>query len=111
MIRIIDWYHNVKNKQWITIEEDIIGLQLKSLPRIKPQFRPEKKELTIFVSATLGIRDTVLKKGELSTMIGPMTLLFSNPEFPLAIVATMFIKWNRVENRRIVQTLVDGRLP
>lgn len=44
-------------------------------------------------------------------MIGPMTPLFSSPDFPPALGATKFIKWNKKENTRIVQTLVDGRLP
>lgn len=79
---IIDWYHNKDIKQWVNLEEDIIGRQLKVLPWIKSQLRPKSNELTIFVNATLKIWDTIIKRGKLSTMIGPMTPLFSNPKFP-----------------------------
>lgn len=99
LIRIIDWYHNAKYKQWVTLEEDIIGLQLKSL---KSQFWPAKKKLTLFASSTLWIWDKMLKRGHLSTLIGPMTPLFSNPEFPPALEAINFLKWKRIENVRIV---------
>lgn len=49
--------------------------------------------------------------GGLSTLIGPMTPLFSNPEFPPAVSAFKFIKWNRLENTRVAQTLKEGKLP
>lgn len=43
-------------------------------------------------------------------MNGPMTPLFSNQEFPPAVMAVNFIKWNRMENTRLVQTLKEGKL-
>lgn len=41
MIRIIDWFHNVKSKQWVTLE-DI------STVWDKPQFWPQKKDMLPF---------------------------------------------------------------
>lgn len=108
---IIDWHHNKETKQWVNLEEELIGPQLRFLPWIKPHLRPKKKELTIFVNATLKIWDTIIKRGKLSTMTGPMTPLFSNPEFPPALETTNYLKWNILENARVEQILVDGKLP
>lgn len=44
-------------------------------------------------------------------MTGPMTPLFSNPEFPPALETTNYLKWNILENARVEQILVDGKLP
>lgn len=52
-----------------------------------------------------------MKRKSLSTLDGPMTPLFLNLEFPSALEATHFIKWNRSDNTRIVQILVEGKLP
>lgn len=52
----------------------------------------------------------VLKRKCLSALVGPMTPLFSNPEFPPTLEATHFFKWNSSKNTRIVQTLVNGKL-
>lgn len=52
-----------------------------------------------------------MKRGKLSTMTGPMTPLFSNPEFPPALATTNYLKWNILENARVEQILVDGKLP
>lgn len=35
-------------------------------------------------------------------MIGPMTPLFSNPEFPPAMEVTNYLKWNKIEHARMV---------
>lgn len=48
IIRIMDWFHNSKYKQWVTLEEDITPLKLRSLPWIKPQYRPGKKRADAF---------------------------------------------------------------
>lgn len=44
-------------------------------------------------------------------MIRPMTPLFSNPDFPLALETINYLKWNILENARVGQILVDGKLP
>lgn len=101
----------METKQWVNLEEELIGPQLRCLPWIKPHLRPKKKELTIFVNATLKIWDTIIKRGKLSTMASPMTPLFSNPEFQPALETTNYFKWNILENARVEQILVDGKLP
>lgn len=82
MTRIVDWYHNKEKKQWVNMEEEIVGPQLKVLPWTESHLRPKRNELTLFVKATLKVWDDVVKGGKLSTLIGPMTPLFLNPEFP-----------------------------
>lgn len=93
------------------MEEEIIGPQLKVLPWIEPHLKPKRSELTLFVSATLKVWDGIMKKGKLSTIIGPMTPMFYNPEFPLAMMSRHFLKWNRLEDTRLVQVLENGKIP
>lgn len=93
------------------MEEEIIGPQLKVLPWIEPHLKPKRSELTLFVSATLKVWDGIMKKGKLSTIIGPMTPMFYNPKFPLAMMSRHFLKWNRLEDTRLVQVLENGKIP
>lgn len=44
---IIDWYHNKENKQWVDMEEEIIGPQLNVLPWLEPHLRPKRSEATL----------------------------------------------------------------
>lgn len=108
---IIDWYHNNEKKQSVSLEEEIIGPQLKALPWVEPHLRPKRSKLTLFVSATLKVWDGIVKGGKLSTIMGPMTPLFFNPEFPPAMRGKNFLKWNRSEDIRLAQVLENGKLP
>ena len=47
----------MEDKQWVKLEEDITGIQLKALPWIKSLLRPGNNILPIFVRATLKIWD------------------------------------------------------
>lgn len=93
------------------MEEEIIGPQLRVLPWIKPHLRPKRNELTLFVNATSKIWDATVKGGKLSTVIGPMTPLFLNPEFPPTTGVTNYLKWNKTEHTRLVQVLVNEKIP
>lgn len=88
---------------------------MKFLPWISPHLRPKKSELTIFVNTTLKVWDTLIKGGDFSTKIGPMTPLFFNPEFLPTLEPTLettkYMKWYRNEDVRMVQILEDGKMP
>lgn len=56
--------------------------------------------------------DGILKLGIGSTYRGPMTTLFDNPEFPPARDAKNYLKWQRNEDTRIVETMEgNGLIP
>lgn len=93
------------------LEEDIIAMKLKSLPWVTINSPPAVKEMPFLVSSTLRVWNLLMKKKCLSTQIGPMTHLFSNPEFPLVDKAQAFLKWHRGEDVRLVKALMDGKLP
>lgn len=73
--------------------------------------RPPMREMAFLVSSALKVWDVLLRKESWSTQIGPMTPLFCNPEFPPAMESSVFLKWCGHEDVRIVQTLVDEKLP
>lgn len=108
--RIVDWSHNRVNKQWVKLEEDITTLKLKSLPWIKKAQRPPEREMPSLVVATLKAWDNMIKRGSGSTYRGPMTPLFSNPEFPLTLEAKTFLKWKRSGDTRIIETMEENKL-
>lgn len=61
--RIVDWFHNKDNKQWVRLEEEITTLKLKSLPWIKREQRPPEGTMPSLVVSTLKAWDIMLKKG------------------------------------------------
>lgn len=72
---------------------------------LKNQF----KELPLLVS-TLKAWDTIIKRGIGSTYRGPMTPLFSNPEFPLTLESKTLLGWKRSGDTRIAETMEGNRL-
>lgn len=78
---------------------------------MEPHLRPKRSELTLFVSATLKVWDGITKGGKLSTVLGPMTPMFYNPEFPIAMMSRNVLKWNRSEDIRLDQVLENGKIP
>lgn len=51
-----------------------------------------------------------MKQGLGSTYEGPMTPLFSNPEFPPTLEVGTFLKWQRSDDTRIIETMEGNRL-
>lgn len=109
--RIVDWFHNMDNKQWVKLEEEVTDIKLKSLPWIKREYRPREGDMPFLVVSTLKVWDDLIKRGIGSTLRGPMTPLFSNPEFPLAFKAKTFLKWQRRDDTRIVEIMEENKLP
>lgn len=62
------------------------------------------------VVSTLKVWDSMIKGVVGSTYRGPMTPLFSNPEFPMALEAKSFLKWRRCEDTRIVEMMEGNRI-
>lgn len=108
--RIVDWFQNRNNKQWVKLEEEITGLKLKSLPWIQREQRSVEGAIPSLVVSTMKTWDNMIKKGIGSTFKGPMTPLFDNPEFPLALKAKTFFKWKRHEDTRIIETMVGNNV-
>lgn len=72
---------------------------------------PPREELPFLVVSTMKVWDGLVKRGIGSTYIGPMTPLFSSPEFPPARETTTFLKWQRWDDIRMVQSIERNRLP
>lgn len=109
--RIVDWFHNAECKQWVKLEEEIVAMKLKSLPWIKRKNRPSVEELPLLMASTLKVWDGLVRRGIGSTYIGPMTPLFSNPEFPPALEVMTFLKWQRRDDIRVVQIMKENGPP
>lgn len=109
--RIVDWFHNADCKQWVKLEEKITAIKLKSLPWIIKDMRPPEGSMPSLVASTLKVWDGIMRRGLGSTYRGPLTPLFSNPEFPPAMEVRTFLKWQRNEDTRIVETMEGNRLP
>lgn len=109
--RIVDWFHNADCKQWVKLEEEVTAIKLKSLPWISREKQTPRGDMLFLVGSTLKVWVGLRKRGIGSTYIGPMTPLFSNPEFPPATEAMTFLKWQRNEDTRLVQTMEgNGKL-
>lgn len=108
--KIVDWFHNANCKQWMKLEEEITVIKLKSLPWTKREHRPLDGEMPSLAVSTLKVWDNMIKRGIGSTYRGPMTPLFSNPEFPLALESKTFLKWKRCKDTRIVEMMEGNRL-
>lgn len=111
MARIVDWFYNAKCKQWVKLEEEVVAIKLKSLPWIKKENRLARGELPLLIVSTLKVWDGLVRRVIGSTYIGPMPPLFSNPEFPSVLEATTFLKWQRRDDTRVVQTMEGNRFP
>lgn len=72
--------------------------------------RPLEGDMPLMVAATLKVWDGLVKWGLGSTYKGPMTPLFSNPEFPPTLEVRIFLKWQRSEDTRIIETMEGNRL-
>lgn len=108
--RIVDWFHNMDCKQWVQLE-DVADIKLRALPWTRREYRPREGAMPSLVVSTLKVWDNLIKRGIGSTLRGPMTPLFGNPEFSPAFGAKTFIKWRRWDDTRIVETLDENKLP
>lgn len=58
--------------------------------------------MPFLVASILKVWDGIMRRGLGSTYRGPMTPLFSNPEFPPAMEVRTLLKWQSKEDTRIV---------
>lgn len=55
MLKIVDWYHGKTMNLWTSLDNDLFGPDITSLPLLDPDKRPPKAVLPLMVQTTLQV--------------------------------------------------------
>lgn len=84
-MKLLDWLQNFLFELWVQIEQSLSIHGLWTLQWILPNKRKDTGAVLSLTNQTFILRDRWIAISDISSYVGPMTLLFNNPFFSLFV--------------------------